>query len=119
MKLTIICDKSYDLIKLKSKLKKEFFKERWNKDYKIKIIPKEENNADVYLIMSNDLEYVYRNSYELQEKNNVIIIITSNLKAANIMGCLNITPYVYYTKNKTENIAYKIVKAYDNERIYE
>ena len=66
------------------------------------------------------MEFIYKNSYEFEIKNGVgsnLIILTSNLKSANIVGCLNITPYVYYIKSKIESIAFKIIKIYNKNNI--
>ena len=66
------------------------------------------------------LEFIYKNSYEFEMKNGIgsnLIILTSNLKSANIVGCLNITPYVYYIKSKIESIAFKIIKIYNKNNI--
>ena len=68
--------------------------------------------------MSNDLEFIYKNSYNIVQRNEnkKLIIITSNLKSANIVGCLNITPYVYYTKSKIESLVIKIIKVYNKNK---
>ena len=108
MKLKIICDKSKELVNLNKKLKKEFLKEKWVRECKVS-----------YVIMSNELEYIYKNSYNIVQRNEneKLIIITSNLRSANIVGCLNITPYVYYTKNKIESLAIKIFKVYNKNKL--
>lgn len=120
MKIKIICDKEEELLKLKYCLKKELLKGKYNKNCKIKFMPKSCKNSDIYLIISNDLEFIYKNSYEFKVKDGAssnLIILTSNLKSANIVGCLNITPYVYYTKAKIETIAFKIIKIYNTNNI--
>ena len=119
MKLKIICDRSKELVNLNKKLKKEFLKEKWIKECKINFVSKESDDVDVYLIMSNDLEYIYKNSYEIDQKkeNKKLVIMTSNLKSANIVGCLNITPYVYYTKCKIESLVIKILKVYNKNKL--
>ena len=120
MKIKIICDKDAELLKLRCNLKKELLKGKYNEKYKIKFMPKSCKEADIYLIISNDLEFIYKNSYEFEMKNGIgsnLIILTSNLKSANIVGCLNITPYVYYIKSKIESIAFKIIKIYNKNNI--
>lgn len=118
MRLKIICDKSNELENLNKKLKKEFLKEKWIKECKINFVSKESIDVDIYLIMSNDLEFIYKNSYNIVQRNEnkKLIIITSNLKSANIVGCLNITPYVYYTKSKIESLVIKIIKVYNKNK---
>lgn len=118
MRLKIICDKSNELESLNKKLKKEFLKEKWIKECKINFVSKESIDVDIYLIMSNDLEFIYKNSYNIVQRNEnkKLIIITSNLKSANIVGCLNITPYVYYTKSKIESLVIKIIKVYNKNK---
>lgn len=119
MKLKIICDKSKELVNLNKKLKKEFLKEKWVRECKVSYVSKTSNEADIYLIMSDELEYIYKNSYNIVQRNEneKLIIITSNLRSANIVGCLNITPYVYYTKNKIESLAIKIFKVYNKNKL--
>lgn len=119
MRLKIICDKSNELENLNKKLKKEFLKEKWIKECKINFVSKESIDVDIYLIMSNDLEFIYKNSYNIVQRNEnkKLIIITSNLKSANIVGCLNITPYVYYTKSKIESLVIKIIKVYNKNKL--
>lgn len=120
MKIKIICDKDAELLKLRCNLKKELLKVKYNEKYKIKFMSKSCKEADIYLIISNDLEFIYKNSYEFEMKNGIgsnLIILTSNLKSANIVGCLNITPYVYYIKSKIESIAFKIIKIYNTNNI--
>lgn len=118
MRLKIICDKSNELENLNKKLKKEFLKEKWIKECKINFVSKESIDVDIYLIMSNDLEFIYKNSYNIVQRNEnkKLIIITSNLKSANIVGCLNIIPYVYYTKSKIESLVIKIIKVYNKNK---
>lgn len=118
MRLKIICDKSNELENLNKKLKKEFLKEKWIKECKINFVSKESIDVDIYLIMSNDLEFIYKNSYNIVQRNEnkKLIIMTSNLKSANIVGCLNITPYVYYTKSKIESLVIKIIKVYNKNK---
>lgn len=119
MRLKIICDKSNELVNLNKKLKKEFLKEKWVRECKVSYVSKTSNEADIYLIMSNELEYIYKNSYNIvqRKESKKLIIITSNLRSANIVGCLNITPYVYYTKNKIESLAIKIFKVYNKNKL--
>ena len=40
----------------------------------------------------------------------------TNLKSANIVGCLDLTPYVYYLRSKVESIAFKIIKIGNTKR---
>ena len=49
-------------------------------------------------------------------KHSDLIILTSNLKSANIVGCLDLTPYVYYLRSKVESIAFKIIKIGNTKR---
>ena len=69
--------------------------------------------------MSNDLEFIYKNSFNFKTKeykHSDLIILTSNLKSANIVGCLDLTPYVYYLRSKVESIAFKIIKIGNTKR---
>lgn len=74
---------------------------------------------DLYIIISNDLEFIYKNSFNFKTKeykHSDLIILTSNLKSANIVGCLDLTPYVYYLRSKVESIAFKIIKIGNTKR---
>lgn len=110
MNIKIMCDKDNELLEFKNKLKKSLLKESVYKKYNIKFI--KNKKIDIYIIISNDLEYIYKNSFNIT-KNPGLVILTSNLKAANIIGCLNITPYVYYIKTKMESIMFKIIRIYE------
>lgn len=120
MKIKILCDKDSELNKFKVNIRKEFLKEEVSKKYKIKFVAKSSKDFDICLIISNDLEFVYKNSYEFKSEescNTGLIILTSNLRSANIIGCLNITPYVYYIKTKIDTIIFKIMRIYErNEK---
>lgn len=116
MKIKFICDKDSELKKFQTNLRKEFLKEEIKNKYKIKFVAKTSKEFDICLIISNDLEFVYKNSYEFTSKdscNTGLIILTSNLRSANIIGCLNITPYVYYTKTKIDSVIFKIMRIYE------
>ncbi len=117
MKIKIICDNDKYLNEFKIKLKKELLKDKWENKYKIKFITKQDNNVDVYIIISDNLDYVCNITNNLEIKDNErIIVLTSNLKSANIIGCLNITPYVYYIKTKIEAIVFKIIRVYERNK---
>lgn len=115
MKIKIICDNDKDLAEFSRKIKKELLKKEVNKVCKIKFVSKSSIDFDICIIISNDLEFAYTNCYELKVNNisdSRIIILTSNLRSANIIGCLNITPYVYYIKANINSIIFKIIKIY-------
>ena len=119
MKIKIICDKDNELNEFKNRLRKEFLKEEVSKKYKIKFVTKSTKDFDICLIISNDLEFVYKNSYDLNTEetyNTGLIILTSNLRSANIIGCLNITPYVYYIKTKIDSVIFKIMRIYERNK---
>lgn len=116
MKIKIICDKERELNEFKTKLRKEFLKEEISKKYKIKFTTKTSKDFDICIIISNDLEFVYKHSYDFKTEescNTGLIILTSNLRSANIIGCLNITPYVYYIKTKIDSVIFKIMRIYE------
>ena len=116
MKLKIICDNNNQLICFNKMLKKELLKKQINKVCRVKFVAKDCNKFDICLIISNELEFVYKNSYEYTKEKiskSKVVILTSNLRSANIIGCLNITPYVYYIKTNINSIISKIIKIYE------
>lgn len=116
MKIKIICDKERELKEFRTNIRKEFLKEDISQKYKIKFVTKTSEDFDVCLIISNDLEFVYKNSYNLKKEETChtdLIVLTSNLRSANIIGCLNITPYVYYIKTKIDSVIFKIMRIYE------
>ena len=112
MNLKIICQRENELLEVKKELKIELLKDKY-KSFKVKFVPRTCKHTHIYIIISNDLEFIYKNSFECKNKEetyNNLVILTSNLRSANIVGCLNLTPFVYYIKSKIEAIAFKIIK---------
>lgn len=118
MNLKIVCQKENELLELRKSLKKELNKNKY-KGFEIKFASQTCKNFDLYIIISNDLEFIYKNSFNFKTKeykHSDLIILTSNLKSANIVGCLDLTPYVYYLRSKVESIAFKIIKIGNTKR---
>lgn len=116
MKIKIICDDDNKLVCFNKMLKKELLRKQINKVYRVKFGAKDCNKFDICLIISNELEFVYKNSFNYTKDkiaNRKVVILTSNLRSANIIGCLNITPYVYYIKTNINCIISKIIKIYE------
>lgn len=111
MKIEIICDSDRELISIMKKIKYRANKSKQYKKYKINFI-ENQSDVDIYIILSNDLEYIYSKSFTIKDKRN-LMILTSNLRAANVVGCLNLTPYLYFTKTKIDTIIFKIIKIYE------
>lgn len=118
MNLKIVCQKENDLLELRKNLKSELKKNKY-KGFKINFVSQTCKKFDLYIIISNDLEFIYKNSFNFKTKeykHSDLIILTSNLKSANIVGCLDLTPYVYYLRSKVESIAFKIIKIGNTKR---
>lgn len=118
MNLKIVCQKENELLELRKNLKSELKKNKY-KGFEINFVSQTCKKFDLYIIMSNDLEFIYKNSFNFKTKeykHSDLIILTSNLKSANIVGCLDLTPYVYYLRSKVESIAFKIIKIGNTKR---
>ena len=118
MNLKIVCQKENELLELRKNLKSELNKNK-NKGFEINFVSQTCKKFDLYIIISNDLEFIYKNSFNFKTKeykHSDLIILTSNLKSANIVGCLDLTPYVYYLRSKVESIAFKIIKIGNTKR---
>lgn len=117
MNIKVICDKEKELVRFFYILKKKTASNVDYKKYNIKFISNRNDkaNIDIYVIISNDLEYIYKKSFEILDKSK-LIILTLNLKSANVVGCLNITPYLYYIRTDVENIIFKILKTYEESQ---
>ena len=118
MNLKIVCQKENELLELRKNLKSELKKNKY-KGFEIKFVSQTCKKFDLYIIISNDLEFIYKNSFNFKTKeykHSDLIILTSNLKSANIVGCLDLTPYVYYLRSKVESIAFKIIKIGNTKR---
>lgn len=118
MNLKIVCQKENELLELRKNLKSELKKNKY-KGFEISFVSQTCKKFDLYIIISNDLEFIYKNSFNFKTKeykHSDLIILTSNLKSANIVGCLDLTPYVYYLRSKVESIAFKIIKIGNTKR---
>ena len=118
MNLKIVCQKENELLELRKNLKSELKKNK-SKGFEINFVSQTCKKFDLYIIISNDLEFIYKNSFNFKTKeykHSDLIILTSNLKSANIVGCLDLTPYVYYLRSKVESIAFKIIKIGNTKR---
>lgn len=118
MNLKIVCQKENELLELRKNLKSELKKNKYN-GFEINFVSQTCKKFDLYIIISNDLEFIYKNSFNFKTKeykHSDLIILTSNLKSANIVGCLDLTPYVYYLRSKVESIAFKIIKIGNTRR---
>ena len=118
MNLKIVCQKENELLELRKNLKIELKKNKY-KGFEISFVSQTCKKFDLYIIISNDLEFIYKNSFNFKTKeykHSDLIILTSNLKSANIVGCLDLTPYVYYLRSKVESIAFKIIKIGNTKR---
>ncbi len=118
MNLKIVCQKENELLELRKNLKSELKKNKY-KGFEINFVLQTCKKFDLYIIISNDLEFIYKNSFNFKTKeykHSDLIILTSNLKSANIVGCLDLTPYVYYLRSKVESIAFKIIKIGNTKR---
>lgn len=118
MNLKIVCQKENELLELRKNLKSELNKNKY-KGFEINFVSQACKKFDLYIIISNDLEFIYKNSFNFKTKeykHSDLIILTSNLKSANIVGCLDLTPYVYYLRSKVESIAFKIIKIGNTKR---
>ena len=118
MNLKIVCQKENELLELRKNLKSELKKNKYN-GFEINFVAQTCKKFDLYIIISNDLEFIYKNSFNFKTKeykHSDLIILTSNLKSANIVGCLDLTPYVYYLRSKVESIAFKIIKIGNTKR---
>lgn len=118
MNLKIVCQKENELLELRKNLKSELKKNKY-KGFEINFVSQTSKKFDLYIIISNDLEFIYKNSFNFKTKeykHSDLIILTSNLKSANIVGCLDLTPYVYYLRSKVESIAFKIIKIGNTKR---
>jgi|GEM_PF-6541682 hypothetical protein len=118
MNLKIVCQKENELLELRKNLKSELKKNKY-KGFEINFVAQTCKKFDLYIIISNDLEFIYKNSFNFKTKeykHSDLIILTSNLKSANIVGCLDLTPYVYYLRSKVESIAFKIIKIGNTKR---
>lgn len=118
MNLKIVCQKENELLELRKNLKSELNKNKY-KGFEINFVSQTSKKFDLYIIISNDLEFIYKNSFNFKTKeykHSDLIILTSNLKSANIVGCLDLTPYVYYLRSKVESIAFKIIKIGNTKR---
>ena len=112
MKLKILSDKDKNSYEYKRKIKKELMSTKYSL-FNLKFVTMSEKNVDILIIISDDLEYIYKNSFEFKNgryKYSDLIILTSNLRSANIIGCLDLTPYVYYTKSKFDSVIFRIIK---------
>ena len=118
MNFIIVCQKENELLELRKNLKSELKKNKY-KCLEINFVAQTCKIFDLYIILSNDLEFIYKNSFNFKTKeykHSDLIILTSNLKSANIVGCLDLTPYVYYLRSKVESIAFKIIKIGNTKR---
>ena len=118
MNLKIVCQKENELLELRKNLKSELKKNKYT-GFEINFVSQTCKKFDLYIIISNDLEFIYKNSFNFKTKeykHSDLIILTSNLKSANIVGCLDLTPYVYYLRSKVESIAFKIIKIGNTKR---
>lgn len=81
-----------------------------NKDiYKMKVLSKvtSKSRCDLHIIVSNDLNEIYKYAKKIEDKSKVLII-TSNIQAAHVLGCIDITLNITYLKNENENILKRI-----------
>jgi DNA-binding NarL/FixJ family response regulator len=72
-------------------------------------IPRRKIN--LYIIFSNDIKEINILKEDSDIKNmEKLLILTSNLNSEFILKCIDITPYIYYVKNKTDDVLEKIIK---------
>lgn len=105
-------------IKFENKIKdlKRFIEENSN-TYKIKILSKITNrqNCDLYVILSDDINDIYKHFDKIKSKERVLII-TSNITAPHVIACINITNNITYLENSCEVILNRINKIYEKNK---
>ena len=78
-----------------------------NKDTKAKI--------DIYLIISNNIQYIEEKFYNIKDKSKVLII-TGNFEPKHILGCLILTENLFSIKKGEKYILEKIQEVYEQNR---
>ncbi len=69
-------------------------------------------DIDLFLIMSNDINYIINKSKLIKDKNK-IIIITNIIKYSDITTCLNITNNLINANSNIEKMILKIIIIYN------
>lgn len=95
---------------------KEYIKENQN-TYKVKVLSKLTNkaNCDVYIVISNQIDEIYKYIEKYKIKENALII-TSNLTASHILACIDITSNVTHLGNNCDVILKRINNIYEKTK---
>lgn len=72
-------------------------------------IPRRKIN--LYIIFSDSINEIniLKEDSDIKNTEN-LLILTSNLNSEFILKCIEITPYIYYAKNKIDDVLEKIIK---------
>lgn len=95
---------------------KEYIEKNGN-IYNIKILSKStsKSKCDLYIILSDKKDEIYKYLDKLEDKEK-ILIITSNITTSHILECVNITNNVTYLGNKSEVILNRIKSINDKNK---
>lgn len=85
--------------------------------YDIKILSRitSKSKYDVYVIISNDLNEIYKYCKKIKDKNK-ILVITSNIDSSHVLGCIDITFNLTYFKNDNEYILKRLNEIFNKNK---
>lgn len=84
---------------------------------KIKILSRitSKSKCDIHVIISNELTEIYKYCKNIKDKNK-ILVITSNIDAAHVLGCIEVTFNLTYLKKDDEYIVKRLNEIYSKNK---